>query len=218
MSEVKCEIVKSGSKGNAVVLNDTVLIDCGVSFKAIAPYIKPLKIVLLTHVHGDHFNATTIKRLAQERPTLRFACGNWLVNNLLEAGVNPRNIDIMESTAAYQYQHYTIEPFSVLHDVPNMGYKVRFYEDGGRVFYATDAGNLIGITAKNYDLYLVEGNYDEDEIVDRIREKENEGQFVHEYRALKYHLSKSQCVEFFMQNAGPDSMFIYMHQHEEGRE
>ena len=212
MQDVKFRIVQSGSKGNAVILNDTVLIDCGVTFKALAPFIAPLKIVLLTHVHGDHFHAKTVERLAKERPTLRFACGNWLVNDLLAAGVNPRNIDIMESAAAYQYPKFTIEPFSLLHDVPNMGYKVRFY-DGGRAFYATDAGNLEGITAKKYDLYLIEGNYDEDEIIGRIREKEDEGKYVHEYRALKYHLSKTQCVEFFEQNAGPNSKFVYLHEH-----
>lgn len=215
MADVKFEIVKSGSKGNAVVLNDIVLIDCGVPFKHLAPFIAQLKIVLLTHIHGDHFNAKTIGRLAQERPTLRFACGNWLVNNLLDSGVNPRNIDIMESTAAYQYQSFTIEPFGLFHDVPNMGYKVRFY-DGGRVFYATDAGNLINITAKNYDLYLVEGNYDDDEITERIRNKEDEGKYVHEYRSIEFHLSKTQCAEFFMKNAGPNSKFVYMHEHAEG--
>ena len=215
---VEYAIISTGSKGNSVIIGTQILIDCGVSFKALAPFISPLKLVLLTHIHGDHFNAKTIGKLAKERPTLRFACGNWLINNLLDAGVSPRNIDIMEGGAAYQYPTYTIEPFGLFHDVPNIGYKVRFY-DGGRVFYATDAGNLTNIVAKNYDLYLIEGNYDEDEITERIRNKEDNGTYVHEYRSIKYHLSKTQCVEFFMQNAGPNGKFVYLHEHDgEGRE
>lgn len=33
----------------------------------------------------------------------------------------------------------------------------------------TDTKTVEGISAKNYDLYLVEGNYDEDEIEERIK-------------------------------------------------
>ena len=46
------EIINSGSDGNAVLINKKVLIDCGVSFKRIQPFINDLKIVLLTHIHS----------------------------------------------------------------------------------------------------------------------------------------------------------------------
>ena len=46
------EVVATGSKGNAVIINDEILIDCGVAFKKIEPYVKKLKLVLLTHVHS----------------------------------------------------------------------------------------------------------------------------------------------------------------------
>lgn len=44
-------VIKTGSKGNAVVLKNKVLIDCGVPYKDIKPYIKNLELVLLTHIH-----------------------------------------------------------------------------------------------------------------------------------------------------------------------
>ena len=47
-----CEVIASGSKGNAVVLNKHILIDAGVSFKALKDVYKDLKIVLLTHIHS----------------------------------------------------------------------------------------------------------------------------------------------------------------------
>lgn len=45
------EIVSTGSKGNFVIINESIAIDIGVPFKRIAPYAKNLKLVLLTHVH-----------------------------------------------------------------------------------------------------------------------------------------------------------------------
>lgn len=49
---VKYTIISSGSQGNAVILNDFVLVDCGVPYKQIAPYVSQLKLVLLTHIHS----------------------------------------------------------------------------------------------------------------------------------------------------------------------
>lgn len=90
------EIISTGSQGNAVVINKIILVDCGVNFKALEPYYRALKLVLLTHIHSDHFNKTAIKLLARERPTLRFACGKWLVNDVIACGVAKANIDVLD--------------------------------------------------------------------------------------------------------------------------
>ena len=67
----KVKVISTGSKVNAVLLNDEILIDCGVPFRELEPYCKGLRLVLLTHVHGDHFNPETIKRLHILRPAQR---------------------------------------------------------------------------------------------------------------------------------------------------
>ena len=64
------KIISSCSTGNATIIRDIILIDCGVTFKGLEKYYKQLKIVLLTHIHSDHFKKETIRKLAQERPTL----------------------------------------------------------------------------------------------------------------------------------------------------
>lgn len=46
------EVIETGSKGNALVLNDCILIDCGVAYKKIEPYAKHLKLALISHVHS----------------------------------------------------------------------------------------------------------------------------------------------------------------------
>lgn len=47
-----CVVIGTGSAGNSCVLQKHILIDCGLPYKRIVPYVKDLKIVLLTHVHS----------------------------------------------------------------------------------------------------------------------------------------------------------------------
>lgn len=205
-------IISTGSKGNAVILNDEILIDCGVSYKAIKPYVKGLKLVLLTHIHSDHFKPETIRKLANERPTLRFGCGKWLLKDLVKC-VPKRNIDIYFENAINQYaDDLKIIMIPTKHNVENCAYKI--YTGSRKIFYATDCNNLDGITAKNFDLYMIEANYEEHEIQERIAEKEASGQYVYEYQVLRNHLSKAKADEFIIANAGENSRFVYLHGHE----
>lgn len=211
---MKYNIISTGSKGNAVVINDRLLIDCGVSYKQLEPYVSGLQLVLLTHIHGDHFYPFAIKKLAKMRPTLRFGCGKWLVKDLINLGVQKWRIDIYAPDLVNQYSNDLIVTAVMLkHNVSNCGYKI--YIDGEKLFYATDTNNLDGITAPDYDLYMIEANYEDEEIQERIRAKEEAGIFPYEYNVLKNHLSKAKCDEFIINNAGENSQFIYMHGHVE---
>lgn len=207
------KIISSCSTGNAVIIRDYILIDCGVTFKRLEKYYKNLKIVLLTHIHSDHFKKETIKKLAFERPTLRFACCEWLVKPLLECGVNKNNIDILQIGTRYDYKLFKIIAIKLYHDVPQCGYRVIF--EDYKVFYATDTNTLEGITAKNYDLYLVEGNYEDEELEKRIQEKQQKQQYCYEYRARYTHLSKGQASDFLLKNMGNNSEYVFMHEHVE---
>lgn len=207
------KIISSCSTGNAVIIRDIILIDCGVTFKKLEKYYKKLKIVLLTHIHTDHFKKETIKKLAQERPTLRFACCNWLLRPLLECGVNRRNIDVLEIGKRYDYKIFKVTPIKLYHDVPQCGYRVLF--DNYKVIYATDTRTLEGITARNYDLYLIEGNYDEDEIQERIKIKQQKAIYAYEFRAKDTHLSRQQATNFLLENMGENSEYVFMHEHVE---
>ena len=205
------KIISSCSTGNATIIRDIILIDCGVTFKKLKKYYKQLKIVLLTHVHQDHFNRSTIKRLAQERPTLRFACCEWLLQPLLECGVERRNIDILQIGTKYDYKLFKIVAIKLYHDVNQCGYRILF--DDYKVIYMTDTKTIEGISAKNYDLYLVEANYKENELEERIKQKQLQGDFTYEWRVKDTHLSEEQCVEFLLNNMGKNSEYVFMHQH-----
>jgi len=213
---IKHEIVSTGSKGNAVIVNDIILIDCGVPFKLIAPFYKTFKLVLLTHIHGDHFNRSTIRKLAKERPTLRFGCCRWLVKPLVSIGVPLTNIDVFEVDIMYGYGLFNIIPVPLVHDVPNCGYKIHF--PAGKAFYATDTHNLNGITARHYDLYMIEANFEDDVIREKIAAKKEAGEYAYERRVLKNHLSKEKCDDFIYRNIGPNSEYVYLHCHVEEEE
>ena len=206
-------IIMTGSKGNAVIINKRILIDYGVSFKQIQPYLDDLRIVLSTHWHGDHFKASTARLINQTKPLIKFGCCVWMKERLLQAGVPDRQIDVYVPGVLYDYKIVGVIPFEVAHDAPNCGYKLFF--DNEKVFYATDCGNLNGIVARGYDLYLIEANYEDEEIQARMDAKRAEGKYAYEQRSLKYHLSKKQCDDFIYRNAGPKSEYVYLHCHED---
>lgn len=205
------QIISTGSKGNAIVLNGNILIDCGVSFKALNDVYKDLIIVLLSHGHTDHIKPSTVKKLASERPSLRFVCGEWLVPELVKCGVSKSKIDVVQANTEYDYGAFKLRPETLTHNVPNFGWHIFIADE--KVFYATDTGNLNGIEAKGYDLYMVECNYEQEEIEERIKEKETNGEYVYEYEVFANHLEKKQTDEFILANIGEKSEYVYLHEH-----
>ena len=209
---MKYNIISTGSIGNAVVINNNILIDCGVSFAKLKDFYKSFQLVLLTHIHTDHFNKTTIKKLAEERPTLRFGCCEWLVDDLIKCGVNKKNIDVYEIGKKYNYSNnMSISPVLLYHDVPQCGYRV--FIGNEKLIYCTDTNSVEGISAKNYNYYLIEANYKEKEIKERIKAKEVLGQYCYEKDVILNHLSKEKCDKFLYDNMGNNSKYEYMHIH-----
>lgn len=118
-----CKIISTGSQGNAVLIQNTILIDCGVPFSRLTDDYKNLKLVLLTHSHGDHFNPSTLRRLARERPTLRFACCVWLCAALVNAGVKMSQIDVIRTERWYNYKKHWLAAYwqqCGIHVVPTL--------------------------------------------------------------------------------------------------
>lgn len=209
-------IISTGSKGNCVIINSIIAIDMGVPFQALKDIYKDLQLVLLTHIHGDHFNRRTIKKLAQERPTLRWGIPDWLACDMLDL-VEPKQIDVYDCETVSMYDRdfpVEIGAFPLPHNVPNCGYSVYFADSGESMFYATDTNSMDGIEAKNYDLYMLEANYSEAEITERIRQKQANGEYCHEWDVLHNHLSKEKADNWLYQNMGPNSRYIYLHQHD----
>ena len=111
----------------------------------------------------------------------------------------------------YGYGICNVIPVSLVHNVPNCGYKIHF--PAGKVFYATDTNNLNGIVARHYDLYMIEANYEDEEIQRKIAEKQAAGEYAYEMQVLRNHLSKAKCNDFIYKNIGPHGRYVYLHCH-----
>lgn len=220
------EIVGTGSKGNAVVLDGEILVDCGVSWKKLKPYAQKLRLVLLTHVHGDHFKPATVRALHRERPGLRWCCCEWMVEPLLKAGVSKRVIDVVEVGILEAYANLgAVQAEETPHNVPNCAWLIWLLKDGAarerlmdeieRVFYATDAANLDDVQAPGYDWYFIEANHGEAEIEARIAAKLEAGEFAYEAAARENHMSEEQAMRWLAENMGPESRYVLLHQHED---
>ena len=200
------KVISSGSEGNAVIYNNAIMVDCGVSLKALEAVKRSLKIVLLTHKHGDHLKLRTLQRLQAERPTLRVACGNFLLEELPCI----KNIDVLQVGKIYDYGAFKVSPVKLYHDVPNFGWRI-FLPNGQKIFHATDTVHLEGITAKGYDLYAIEHNYCEEYIHQAIEEAHAKGEYTHAYGNINTHLSIQQARAFIEANRKESSEVLELH-------
>lgn len=205
--------IASSSNGNCYIYNEDLMVDIGVPFNKIKPCYKDIKLLLLTHIHSDHFNRKTLKKLTELRPTIKIVTGSWMIPNLLDLGIKKSNIIVLQMDREYDFGKYLITPFEAKHDVPNCGYKIIVKKTDYKIFHATDINSLQNIKAKNFDLYCLEANYDEEELKTRLKEKEENGEYAYEWRVLETHLSKEECNMFLMANMGDNSECIYLHEH-----
>lgn len=207
-------VISTGSQGNCVIINNEIAIDMGIPFKSLEPVKKDLRLVLLTHCHSDHFNPRTVAALNRERPSIRWGCCEWMVWPLLESGITPWLIDAYEIGKWYQYEGIgQIRPERLTHNVPNCGYHIEL--GGEKLFYATDTGTLSGVEAKDYNLYLIESNHTRKGLEERLKAKWEAGEFSYEFAAAQNHLSQEQAEDWLYQQMGPNSVYAFLHQHQE---
>ena len=200
------KVISSGSEGNAVIYNNAIMVDCGVTLKSLQEVKRSLKIVLLTHKHSDHLKIRTLQRLQAERPTLRVACGDFLLEELPCI----KNIDVLQVGKIYNYGAFKVSPIKLYHDVPNFGWRI-FLNSGQKIFHATDTAHLEGISAKGYDLYAIEHNYCEEYIQQAIEEAQANGEYTHAYGNINTHLSIQQARAFIEVNRKESSEVLELH-------
>lgn len=226
---IDLNIISTGSTGNAVFLDGQVLIDCGVPYSKLAEagVVDSIRYVFLTHQHKDHLNVATLHKLISNRPTVKIIYPNYLCKPLYDFCSHSydcsflyRNSFITTPNKWYKIGNILISCVPLHHDVPNVGWKLHFLLPQGiyKVIYATDTVNLDSVTAKDYDLYLIEANYTKSEIIERIKEKRAVGQYVYEERVMRTHLSKEKCDEFIFSNISSNGRYVYLHGHDKSKD
>ena len=210
---MKYNILSTGSKGNCIIINDYLMLDCGLSYKKIESYLDKIKIIFISHKHNDHLNKTTIKKIAYEYPSIMFIVGNPLVAELTLCKVKKKNIITLPLEKWYNIGIFKVRLDYLFHDVPNNCIHIEL-KDGTKLLYATDTSSIEHITAKNYDYYFIEANYDTNEELDeKIKEAKEKGEFTYLERVRKTHLSQLDALNWYDKNKGENSQIIYIHQH-----
>lgn len=200
-------IIGSSSQGNSVLYNN-ILVDCGVPFAKLKPYVDVIEYVLLTHIHKDHFNKTSLIKLSIAKPSICFYVCEWLEEPLMKLGI--RHLVVLKLNEPYNLaKNILVSPFMLYHDVDNCGWRIMI--DRFKIFHATDTATLEGIEARGYSCYSIEWNYDEDDIYDIIREKKEQGLFSYEEGAINSHLSFQQAAQFIKENATKEHIVLKLH-------
>lgn len=205
-------IIATGSKGNCIIFDNKFMFDCGVPYNKINDVIADVKIIFITHQHNDHLLSSTINKIAYEYPNIKFVVGQYLVEKLVKAGVNKKNIFVLELDKKYSLGLVNIKINTMFHDVPNVCFHLEYKDK--KIFYGTDTGEIDHIKALNYDLYFIEANYESDEELDKeiLKHIEN-GLYTHKKRVKYTHLSMVQALNWLHINNKNNGEYVFIHQH-----
>lgn len=174
------------------------MIDLGLPYSKTKEHLIDVTHILLTHIHGDHLNMTTIRKVFVAYENITFICGQWLVEKLLKSGVDKDRILLIEFGKVYQLGEYKISPIMAYHDVENCGYRILF--DGKKHLHVTDTCTLDGIEAKGYTSASIECNHEVNRALELIEESKNNDEFSHLKGAMNSHLSVDKTIQFCKDN------------------
>ena len=196
------EIIASGSKANAVIIEKT-LVDCGVPFAKLQERLYDVKVLLITHVHSDHLKKATFQKIRKSHPRIT-VIGNHEVHQTVGVDVisNP-GYEIKAGGTIYL-------PFEAPHDVECHGYV--WEVKGQRIIYATDLWSTEYAPEGPYDWIFMESNHDETKVQEVMNRSHNG---YDAWRSAKRHLSRQQAKEFYYVNRrGKESQWIELHKSE----
>lgn len=205
---LKYEIISSSSREGNCVLIDDVMVDIGVSFRKVEEAMYKTKYLLITHVHQDHLNIGTLKKIYQLFPHVEIISNYDVYALLRDEGIA---IDIINPSRPYQTSKYAFRAFACYHSAITYGY---FWQssDGDNIIYATDTSSLDNAPKDiPYDYLFLESNYDEKKLEEYfIEAMKKEG--YDRSRENTRHLSTRQAKSFYyMYRRNQDSAFIELH-------
>lgn len=188
--------IASGSSGNSHLIKTdgaSGLIDIGIPWKRIQEAMgftaSSLDFVLVTHRHLDH--SGHIKDAIKAGVDVYAIKDVWNSN-----GISSHRAHIITSMKQFQIKNLTILPFSVPHDVENVGFLIAD-DRGNKMLYLTDCF-YSPFRFKNLTLIAIECNYS----LDILRANVEAGSVpaTLKNRLLKSHFSLENVKEFLKAN------------------
>lgn len=173
---ISVRILATGSSGNCVLIDDTILVDAGITYKHFREFGIPLEQIsccIITHKHGDHMNKPFTRKLLTSGISVYMSedcAADLQMEGKLDVQkyVEDLHIKFFDPKMTYQFSDVlkmTVHP-QKHHDIIN--YALVFEDDEQRLLYSTDLDSLepsdVGeglIHLGMFDTILLEGNYDE---------------------------------------------------------
>jgi phosphoribosyl 1,2-cyclic phosphodiesterase len=207
-------VLGSSSAGNSTLIwnsGTAILVDCGFSPAYITSQLRRLGLslqdldgVFITHIHGDHVNEWTVKKLVDERIPIH--CPPQIEPHLQKkysglARASRQSLLKPIKNSEIELSEFVIRTFEVPHDSDGgcFGYNI-FYDAEGRtkkVSVSTDMAYPTKSAAghfANSDVIVIESNYDVD-----MLEKSARPVWLKRRIQEDGHLSNDQCGESLLQ-------------------
>ncbi len=156
---MKIEVFGSSSKGNGYLIDDTLVIECGISskeiLKAVNYDINKIEAVLITHSHLDH--AKHVKEWDKLNIDIFSTQGTFE-----ELGIEKKhNIIHIKYGKVYMLGNYVIYVFETKHDAKEpCGFVIINTDTKEKLLFATDT-YYIEENFKNLDYAMIECNFSE---------------------------------------------------------
>ncbi|RYZ16128.1 MAG: MBL fold metallo-hydrolase [Sphingobacteriales bacterium] len=200
---MKLIIIGSNSSGNSYILDngkEALLIECGVSFKAIKQALgfslARVAACIVTHEHKDHCKAVNdilkggIKVLTSEQTHKAMGTDGHYNSRFTEK--KPQG-----SYFKTAFEGFTIQPFTVKHDAAEpVGYLIN-HEECGNVLFLTDS-YYCEYTFKGLNNVIIEANYCQKILDDKVAAGVSP-EFLRN-RVLESHMSLTTCKEMLQAN------------------
>lgn len=237
---IPVHIFGTSSKGNSVYLSKIhTLIDLGlpyVRYKEInVNFFLDVDYLIITHLHSDHLNPSTLKKILKEYPNVKIIISQALAKDIRET---PRIAKVLTEVIIQQYfdrfitatpqvlktrdgVEFNFNPYLVPHgDVTNIAIDLDIPNTKHHVLYSSDIDSLDELSEKEgiqgiphpgmenpYDIIFLEANYDEELI--------NEALAIdpHDFKALGNlrHLSEQDAWNYVEHNLDDNGIFIPLH-------
>ena len=191
------KILATGSEGNVALVNDSFLIDCGMTYSWTINKLKHIlpSAILVTHEHKDHAKAVPqfLKRLVDIYMTNGTAAALGLEENFCLRIIRPGTI--------FSIGDVKILPFLTVHDAAEpVGFILR--DDNERVLFLTDTGKLPRFNG-TFDKIFIEANFSTETLL------ATDINPALKQRILANHLSIEKVKAFLTQQAIPEVTLLH---------